>query len=297
MIKLDFSLKKYQFIMKLMGLFLIIFINFNSHSAYAISTQGLPSVEIKNPSDRVDIRMNLVSVDPVKGELEARLEFELKGIYKLAPTYPSQDLILNINSAEQQNSHMVFLAGQPVGISSIKFNITEGNPSNYPFDQHQARIAISLDPLFPNDKNHGTFDHHPVPLTFRLIPRIPGFKIDYKTVEGNSNIFVYIDINMTRSLPVKSFAVVVILILWVLALLAFFVAIKVAKSGRIPEFGMLGWMGSLLFSFPFVRNSQPGVPPIGTLSDFLSLFWTETLVVISLTIVGICWLKRYHRHS
>jgi hypothetical protein len=37
----------------------------------------------------------------------------------------------------------------------------------------------------------------------------------------------------------------------------------------------------LLFAFAIVRNAQPGTPPIGTYSDFISFFWAEVIIALS----------------
>uniref|UniRef100_UPI001882A234 DUF4436 family protein n=1 Tax=Microcoleus sp. LEGE 07076 TaxID=915322 RepID=UPI001882A234 len=92
----------------------------------------------------------------------------------------------------------------------------------------------------------------------------------------------------------KFFALVIIVIMWVLSIMALLLALKVMQSGKLPEVGMLSWTAVMLFAFPAIRNAQPGVPPVGTASDFLSFFWTEIIVVVALVIIGSCWLKRYH---
>lgn len=258
-------------------------------SPSSTETQATPQ-----PKDAITVKMTVLGIEPVKGDLEARLQFKLKGIYKLAPTYPAQDLLLTINGVNQEGSEITFREGKRMEISSIKFNIIEGSTNSYPFDRHIARVALSLDPLPSIDKKFAPFQLRPVPLIFQFEADVPGFKIAYKPLEENSPIFVFIDVYISRSLPVRFFAAVVILIMWVLSILALLIALKVLKSGKVPEIGMLSWMAVMLFAFPTIRNAQPGVPPVGTISDFLSLFWTETLVVIALSILGGCWLKRYH---
>lgn len=101
------------------------------------------------------------------------------------------------------------------------------------------------------------------------------------------------DIKITRSEPVVFFSTLVMIIMWLLAIITALMALRILFSDRLPEIGLLGFLGALLFAFPAIRNAQPNVPPVGTLGDFLSFFWTELIVVVSLIIVGACWLKRY----
>jgi Domain of unknown function (DUF4436) len=246
------------------------------------------------PKGLVEVKMTLIGVDPVKNELETRLQFELKGIYKKGPTYPAQDLLMTVNGANVEDSEITFKEGKPMIVPALKFNLVKGKINNYPFDRHIAKVAISIDPLPSIGKKFAPFELNPVPLVFKFNADVPGFDIDYKPLEENSSIFIYIDVRTARSLPVKFFAVTIIVIMWVLSIMALLLALKVMKSGKLPEVGMLSWTAVMLFAFPAIRNSQPGVPPVGTASDFLSFFWTEIIVVVALVIIGSCWLKRYH---
>jgi hypothetical protein len=242
----------------------------------------------------VEVKMTVIGVDPVKNELETRLQFELKGIYKKGPTYPAQDLLMTVNGANVEDSEITFKEGKPMIVPALKFNLVKGKINNYPFDTHIAKVAISIDPLASIGKKFAPFQLNPVPLEFNFHADVPGFDISYKPMEENSSIFIYIDVSATRSIPVKFFALVIIVIMWVLSIMALLLALKVMQSGKLPEVGMLSWTGVMLFAFPAIRNAQPGVPPVGTASDFLSFFWTEIIVVVALVIIGSCWLKRYH---
>jgi hypothetical protein len=46
------------------------------------------------------------------------------------------------------------------------------------------------------------------------------------------------------------------------------------------------------FAFAAVRNAQPGTPPIGTYSDFISFFWAEVIIALCLIILVFTWLLR-----
>lgn len=261
----------------------------NAQEPYSPSPDSSPA-----PQGLVEVKMTAIGIDPLKNELETRLEFELKGIYKKGPTYPAQDLLMTVNGANIEDSEITFKEGKPMIFPALKFNLVKGKTNNYPFDRHIARVAISIDPLPSIRKKFAPFELKPVPLKFKFHADVPGFDITYKPLEEDSSIFIYIDVCTTRSLSVKFFALVIIVIMWVLSIMALLLALKVMKSGKLPEIGMLSWTAVMLFAFPAIRNAQPGVPPVGTASDFLSFFWTEIIVVVALVIIGSCWLKRYH---
>lgn len=52
---------------------------------------------------------------------------------------------------------------------------------------------------------------------------------------------------------------------------------------------------ALLFAFASVRNAQPGTPPIGTYSDFISFFWAEVIIALCLVILVFTWVLRHSR--
>src|SRR6185437_14931326 len=63
---------------------------------------------------------------------------------------------------------------------------------------------------------------------------------------------------------------------------------------RKIEISMFSFLGALLFAFPALRNSQPGTPPIGTMSDFIAFFWAEVIIALSLLSVVLRWIIRGH---
>ncbi len=289
-----FTLKKILILICSLAVSLAIILSIYSHNANAQEPYR-PSQDTAAPlKGLVEVKMTVIAVDPIKNELEARLQFELKGIYKKGPTYPAQDLLMTVNGANVQDSEITFKEGKPMIVPALKFNLVKGKINNYPFDRHIAKVAISIDPLPSIGKKFAPFELNSVPLEFKFNADVPGFDISYKPMEENSSIFIYIDVSATRSIPVKFFALVIIVIMWVLSTMALLLALKVMKSGKVPEVGMLSWTAVMLFAFPAIRNAQPGVPPVGTASDFLSFFWTEIIVVVALVIIGSCWLKRYH---
>lgn len=249
-----------------------------------------PPNQVTNSEDVVEVLMTVLGFDPVKGELEARAEFIPKGKYSQAGSdYPAQDFLLSVNSVDKQGSEINFKAGKPMDASSVKFTAVEGDPNGYPFDNHAVEVYMDLDVL-PSDKQ---LERTSVPLIFKFYGNLPGFDISAEPKKENTTELIATDISISRSITVRFFSIIVMVIMWVLSILALLLAIRVAMLGKLPEFGMLGWLTALLFAFPAIRNAQPNVPPVGTFSDFISFFWAEVIVVVALVLLGVCWLKRY----
>jgi hypothetical protein len=264
------------------------------------SSSNPASLVPKSAEDMIKATLTVLAAEPLQDSLEGSLQFEPRGIYQgKGPNFPSQKLQLRVNSLNRQDNRIALEADKPMLVPSLTWSMAEGKASNYPFDKHVARVFFGITPILASEPENPYLLPF-APLVFKFIADVSGFDIAYtpalvppiKSIDENSNFIVLIDVIVTRSLPVKLFAVLIMIIMWVLAVLVLLVTRRVIQSGKQPDFGTLGWMGILLFALPAIRNSQPAIPPIGTLSDFLSFFWAETSVAIALTILAICWLRR-----
>ena len=83
--------------------------------------------------------------------------------------------------------------------------------------------------------------------------------------------------------------------MWALSIAVLFLMISVLVRGRKAEIAMFSFMAALLFAFYAVRNSQPNVPPIGVLSDFLGFFWAELIVGACLLAGVFTWVFRANK--
>ena len=80
--------------------------------------------------------------------------------------------------------------------------------------------------------------------------------------------------------------------MWALALGALAVAVSLVARRRRFEAGFAAFSAALLFAFPTVRNSLPGIPPVGVLFDYAAFFWAEALVALALITLIAGWTFR-----
>ncbi|OLP19560.1 hypothetical protein BST81_04625 [Leptolyngbya sp. 'hensonii'] len=260
--------------------------------------------------NHVKIEISLLGFDPIKGELDARMVlFPMGDLIDQKNGFPSADLQLtDIESIAKQQFDIK--KGKPPESPVTKYITIEGDAFSYPLDEYKTTIGLYVDKLPPQPeapKGGATdkpaappavneADVEAVPLEYEFSPNLAGFNVTFNETKESkeSDDYLELDVTITRSLPVIFFSSVVMVIMWALSLIILLISITILRSGRMPETGALGFMGALLFAFPAIRNAQPNVPPVGTLSDFLSFFWTEAIVVIALVITGACWLRRYN---
>jgi len=121
---------------------------------------------------------------------------------------------------------------------------------------------------------------------------IAGYKIEAAKSEESDDNYVGIDMKIARSSTVIFFSVFVMVLMWGVTIAVMFMTLSIFLRGRKIELGMFSFLAALLFAFAAVRNSQPGVPPIGAFSDFISFFWAEVILAMCLLAIIFMWLLR-----
>jgi len=121
---------------------------------------------------------------------------------------------------------------------------------------------------------------------------IAGYKIEAAKSSESDDAYVGIDMKIARSSTVIFFSVFVMMLMWGVTLAVVLMTLSIFLRGRKIELGMFSFLAALLFAFAAVRNSQPGVPPIGAFSDFISFFWAEVILAMCLLAIIFMWLLR-----
>jgi hypothetical protein len=235
--------------------------------------------------DYVSIDARLTSIDPGKGEAVIRLDFTPKGKFdskgKLA-----QDLKITVN-ADTGAPERAFAKGKFMAATDVVLGLTGDQITGYPFDQQQASLA-----LFMEIPGKNGAEDEPVPVDLTLTTAAHGFSITQSADPDNSDINPIIDLSVSRAGSTLFFAIFVMTAMWLLALAVLALAWRVVLAGLKPELPMMALLSALLFAFPAMRNAVPGAPPIGSLNDYLSFFWCEGLIAVSLISIVATWLVR-----
>ncbi|HKS27465.1 MAG TPA: DUF4436 family protein [Pyrinomonadaceae bacterium] len=131
-----------------------------------------------------------------------------------------------------------------------------------------------------------------VPIAVDFYGSIPGMKITAARTKESTDDYVGIDMTVSRSSTVVFFSLFISALMWGAAIGVLLLVLSVLLRGRKIEVGMFSFLSALLFAMVAVRNSQPGVPPIGTFSDFISFFWAEVILALCLMTILFTWLIR-----
>ncbi len=240
--------------------------------------------------DGVQITAHVVSIDPVKGELLLRLQFEPQ-----SDLIDDDDLLINpvtvyTNSAAGK-SDATFKKGE--SMQPIDMTLTlQGESSHFPWDRYNGILWLCL--ASQKESSGDDASWNAVPFTLDLKAGVPGFKIDTREVPQKNKGFsvALINFEVERARSAQSFSIFIMLLIGLLTFVAFLAGFVVVVGGRKVELAMFSWLGALLFALLPLRNAMPGAPPIGCLADYISFFWAEAITAATLIAVILTWILR-----
>ncbi len=275
----------------------------------------------KDPN-HIEVDVKLLSIDPTKGDMVARLEFLPKG----ADTTDNgltlaKDVKLFTNGANGKQE-TDFGKGKRMNPMEVTVSMFDGAVMDYPFDRHNAYLEMyflpgkeekkSAEAAKPaatptpipdtvNDEKKPEAekkaeaeekDDDEIPIGVDFVGSVPGFKIDAAKSKESTNDYVGVDITVARASTTKFFSLFVMMMMWGLTIAVLLLTLSVVLRGRKVEVSMFSFTAALLFAFSTVRNAQPGTPPVGTYSDFISFFWAEVIIALCLVALVFTWVLR-----
>jgi hypothetical protein len=142
---------------------------------------------------------------------------------------------------------------------------------------HHLRVEIGE----PASTAGGVRSGKTVPLQLHVASSPAGYRVSTQSAVREGQL-VDVVLHVDPSWAAVAFAVFIMVVMWALALGALAVAVSLLARRRRFEGAFTGLLAVLLFAFPTVRNSLPGIPPVGVLLDYAAFFWAETLVALAL---------------
>jgi hypothetical protein len=242
----------------------------------------------KAGENRVDVSGRIVTADPLKGDIVVRLEFTPHGSFATPEGTLARDLDLFVSSATGKNAHE-FKKGKRMNPVEAVVEIYEGEPMDYPFDAHNAELSFFFEPAAAKGAESSG---ESIPVAVEMRGSVAGLRLDTEYAKESAVDHPIIDISVERASTARFFSIFIMVAMWALTIGVICLVFRVFAGHRKIEISMFSFLGALLFAFPALRNSQPGTPPIGTLSDFLAFFWAEVIIALSLLSVVLRWLIR-----
>jgi hypothetical protein len=205
----------------------------------------------------------------------------------------------------------------------VTVSMYDGAVMDYPFDQHSAYLEMYFLPGKEEKKAEAPKpaatpaatpeaaatdevkkpeaekkaeaagnDEDEIPIGVDFVGSIPGFRIEAAKSKESVNDYVGINMTVARASTTKFFSLFVMVMMWGLTIAVLLLTLSVVLRGRKVEVSMFSFTAALLFAFSTVRNAQPGTPPVGTYSDFISFFWAEVIIALCLVTLVFTWVLR-----
>lgn len=276
----------------------------------------LKEFEAKHPT-RVEVYAKILNLDPIKGDVTIRLEFAPSGDLVKEDGTLEKTIKFDTESANGK-TEVVFEKGKRMNATEVVLGMygekKEGSNyvsvvEDYPFDSHKADLylyfftkpdkkkeapkeapADGAEPKKDDEEIEEVEEEVPHFLAFS--PTSAGYNITSAKSKDSDDGYTALNLSINRSPMVKLFSSFIMILMWCVSLAVLALVFTVVIGGRKSELAMFSFIATLLFAFVTVRNSQPGVPPVGTFSDILSFFWAEAILGICLLTVVLTWVFR-----
>jgi Domain of unknown function (DUF4436) len=106
-----------------------------------------------------------------------------------------------------------------------------------------------------------------------------------------------IALNLRRADSLISLSVLINLMMTGLAVSVLAMVLQVTTTKGQFDLVPLSMSLSLIFGLPALRNVQPGVPPVGAFSDYVTFIGAELIVAVSAVVTVWQWVLRTHHKS
>jgi hypothetical protein len=281
------------------------------------SRRSLELHDETSAADRVLVSAIITNVNPAAQEMTAQLGFRPIGGLSQDSVTPSADLKLLVNNVSGQQE-FDFAKGKRMNRIEAVFPLN-GDVTRYPLDHYETTVwllkttpATKQQParpappesalhLTPHDELAVSADalrkNTPVPLSISLTASTPGIKFVGQVSRSSGQEVTGIELDVRRADNVIAVSLIVMLMMTCLSMGSLAMALRVLAPATKFDLLPLSFCVSLLFGLPALRNIQPGAPPVGALSDYVTFIWAELAVGASAIIIIWAWLARRREAS
>lgn len=251
-----------------------------------LSPQVLPENHTPQLPPPMTAWLNLLDFNPKTGDIDARIYIEVPDYYVGAVKSFNQALTL-VDESNVEDAVLTMPKDVPYQtynfVLESRYEVTNINsPFLYPFDTQSVDIS-----MFVSNSNYKKL---PILLNCELCPfPFDGYVFDINDKSTSDRVDV--TINLRRTISTIIFNCILNTTFLIIGITISIIALRAIKGTIQVETGTLAFVGSLMFALPVMREIQPDAPPVGVLIDYIGFFIAEGLIIISLIIIIIYWLK------
>jgi hypothetical protein len=130
----------------------------------------------------------------------------------------------------------------------------------------------------------------PIPLSLAVSASIPGIKFQGSVTRNESTQVTGIALNLSRADNLIGLSLFINLMMTGLAVSVLAMVLQVSTAKGQFDLVPLSMSLSLIFGLPALRNVQPGVPPVGAFSDYVTFIGAELIVAVSAVVTVWQWV-------
>lgn len=242
-------------------------------------------------SNHIELTLQITNIDPVKGDVQIRVNPEPVGSFSEDSVTLSKDITIYTNSNSGKNE-FIFKKGSRINPFEVTVDMYDGYLMEYPYDKHKAFISLYI--VTPEKDSSGQIENMEVPIVkeTNFLASIQGYRVSTANEIESSGGYTGLEIYLERTSAVKMFSQFIMILFWLITISIALVVFSIVFRNRKVEYSMFAFLSAMLFAMPALRGVQPFVPTIGCLSDYAAFFWAEGVIAASLLIMVFTWLKR-----
>ncbi len=268
--------------------------------------------------DRIAVSVLVTNVNPATQELTAQLGFRLAGNIAQDEVTPAADIKLLINNVRGQQE-FDFPRGKRTNRIEAVFPLN-GDFNKYPFDRYETTmwLLITIPPSTnkaqvskvpenqPQQALHAeqlavgavTLQRStPIPMSLAVSAAIPGIKFRGSVTRNENTQVTGIALNLRRADNLIAVSLLINAMMTGLAVSVLAMMLQITTAKGQFDLVPLSMSMTLIFGLPALRSVQPGVPPVGAFSDYVTFIWAELIVAVSAVVTVWHWLLRTHPKS
>nr|WP_294521354.1 DUF4436 family protein [uncultured Rhodopila sp.] len=235
------------------------------------------------PGGTLQVYLEILSFDPVRDALEARLDFATSSspLGSRFAGVAGRDTAVEIADGESDRE-ILLRHGEPMASVSATINIRGGSIDAYPFDHYRAGLSIAgyADPD----------SAQPVPLRVVVWDRLANWDIEMvKAEKPLMPAGIDLKIDVRRPDQIRFFAVTLYIAMGLMGCMGIAIGVLLSLGVRRMDTTLAAVLSAMVFALPSMRNILPGAPPLGVRADSIVFLWAEVAVVIGLVLVVTAW--------
>lgn len=260
---------------------------------YAYDAQGSLQSSTDSGADAtpgLSVTVEPLEVSAVTNQSTLRLTFKVTDPALTDGTRLTQNLRVDLQSAAGDQEFR-FPAGTVVSPQSAVIAL-DGEIAYYPFDTHAGGITLSAD-TYQKAADGTPESVAPVYVSGGASGGVSGWSavVGVQELPGSANV----DLTFNRAFSTQVFALMLLALAVILAVVTVIVAFLVASERRRAEIGLMSWTAALLFALPALRTFMPNSPPIGAAIDIYVYLWVMAAAIAASVIMVVSWVRQSGR--